>query len=530
MAVVKIEDFDERTAFLGDYGHFQILIIVLLSLSVASCGYMGVIVVFVSDTPDHHCKVSINFTRNGTGVERASSWIGPDGCSRYKVTGNETERCVDGWEFSTERYSSTIVSEWDLVCENAWKVPFSTSLFFVGVLIGSLTSGHLSDRFGRKPVFFVALFLHAVAILIQATSIDWVMFCILSCVRGISQISIYVTSIVLGSEMLSQSARLSYTVMGHSVAFGLGYALLPLVAYFTRGWRMLLVAGAIPSLLFLPAWWVIPESPRWLLQKGRVKEAELVIRNAAKKNRVSAPEVIFTAGECLELNSEEEHTYTYLDLIRTPNMRNITILGVIIWFLVTMVYFGISLNTSNLHGNIYLNCFFSATIEIVASVATWLLVAHVPRPTLVSSAMIFCGILLLIIQLVPEDLPVMFQVLALVGKMGVSGAYTFIFVIFTELLPTVVRNMGLGVVSTAARIGSIICPFVIYAGVYNKILPYIIFGTISLMAAAFSMLLPDTRNSRLPDLICQAKPIRRYGILQLSEGNGFSPVRHNGCK
>lgn len=59
---------------------------------------------------------------------------------------------------------------------------------------------------------------------------------------------------------------------------------------------------------------------------------------------------------------------------------------------------------------------------------------------------------------------VMFQVLALVGRMGVSGAYGLIYVFFTELIPTVVRNMGFGVVSTAARIGSIICPYVIYMG------------------------------------------------------------------
>ncbi len=59
---------------------------------------------------------------------------------------------------------------------------------------------------------------------------------------------------------------------------------------------------------------------------------------------------------------------------------------------------------------------------------------------------------------------VMFQVLALLGKMGVSGAYAFIFVFFTELIPTVVRNMGFGVASTAGRIGTIICPYVIYMG------------------------------------------------------------------
>lgn len=52
--------------------------------------------------------------------------------------------------------------------------------------------------------------------------------------------------------------------------------------------------------------------------------------------------------------------------------------------------------------------------------------------------------------------------------------------------------------------------FVLFAGVYSKILPYIVFGTISIMAAVVIMLLPDTRNTILPDLISQAKPLRGY--------------------
>lgn len=122
MALERIKDFDDITAFLGNYGRFQILMIVLLSVSAMPCGYMGVIVVFVSDTPEHHCKVWINSTRNDTDVEapfqETSSWIGPDSCSRYKRDGdwteaaelrNDTEKCLDGWVYNTERY--TIVSE-----------------------------------------------------------------------------------------------------------------------------------------------------------------------------------------------------------------------------------------------------------------------------------------------------------------------------------------------------------------------------------------------------------------------------------
>lgn len=51
---------------------------------------------------------------------------------------------------------------------------------------------------------------------------------------------------------------------------------------------------------------------------------------------------------------------------------------------------------------------------------------------------------------------------------------------------------------------------ILFAGNYSKILPYIVFGVISVMAALVSIFLPDTRNSKLPDLISEAKPIRWY--------------------
>ena len=105
----QIRDFDSLTSFLGNYGLFQMRIIVLLTLSAVPVGYMAVLMVFMSDTQEYHCKASINSTYN-------SSWTGLNNCSRYKVTGNWTETetvepCLDGWVFSTETYTTTIVSE-----------------------------------------------------------------------------------------------------------------------------------------------------------------------------------------------------------------------------------------------------------------------------------------------------------------------------------------------------------------------------------------------------------------------------------
>jgi len=59
---------------------------------------------------------------------------------------------------------------------------------------------------------------------------------------------------------------------------------LPGVAYFFRNWRTLQLVLSAPSLLQILACWMSPESPRWLLRKGRVAEAEEGLRAAAKAN------------------------------------------------------------------------------------------------------------------------------------------------------------------------------------------------------------------------------------------------------
>lgn len=64
-------------------------------------------------------------------------------------------------------------------------------------------------------------------------------------------------------------------------------------------------------------------------------------------------------------------------------------------------------------------------------------------------------------------MPILSQVLALGGKIGSACGYCLIYVIFPELFPTVVRNMGVGFLFTAGQIGSTICPFILYAGKYS---------------------------------------------------------------
>ncbi|KAI2645414.1 Solute carrier family 22 member 5 [Labeo rohita] len=174
---MSLPDYDDNTAFLGDWGPFQRRVFVLLCLSIIPNGFTGLSTVFICDTPAHRCLIpsALNITdewRNASipldeNDENKDSRLSK--CSRHRmdivknysdrgllpwvdvnVSAIPQEGCMDGWEYDKGTYISTIVTEWDLVCSDDWRAPLTTSLFFFGVLTGSVISGQISDSWQMK--------------------------------------------------------------------------------------------------------------------------------------------------------------------------------------------------------------------------------------------------------------------------------------------------------------------------------------------------------------------------------------------
>uniref|UniRef100_A0A8D0CSW7 Solute carrier family 22 member 21 n=1 Tax=Sander lucioperca TaxID=283035 RepID=A0A8D0CSW7_SANLU len=461
-----MNDYEDATAFLGEWGRFQQQVFFLLCLSIVPNGFMGMSIVFVADTPPHRCLIpaNVNLTaawRNSSiplEEESHSDALVPSKCARYKLedvlsfsdrgllpgvdvnlSNVPTESCLDGWEYDQSMYISTIISEWDLVCDDRWKNPLTSSLYFCGVLTGSFVSGQFSDRYGRKIVLFVTMAVQTVFTFIQVFSPSWTMFCAVFFVVGFGLISNYVAAFVLGTEILGPRVRTVFSTAGVTLFFGAGYMLLPLFAYFIRDWRMLLLGQTLAGFLYVPLWWYIPESPRWLLSQGRVEEAEAIVRDAAKMNKIEPPPVIFSA-------------------VNMP----LFFLCSLLWNTVTIAYFALSLNTANLHGNAYFNCFLSAVVEMPAYALSWVLFRWCSRRLSLSSTLFMGGLFLLFIQLIPANLIYLAITLEMMGKFAVTTAFSIVYAYTAELYPTVVRNTAVGTCSMASRIGSIIAPYFIY--------------------------------------------------------------------
>ncbi|XP_053184526.1 organic cation/carnitine transporter 2-like [Scomber japonicus] len=543
-----MQDYEQTVSFLGTWGPFQRRIFFLLCLTSIPCGYNLLSVIFLLASPTHHCHIPTHsnlsqaWIQASIPVQHVGEQQEKSSCNRYELdlvqnlsalgyTPNleyilnltepssdfllsslKQEGCKDGWTYSAEHYQSTAVTEFNLVCSDQWKQPLTSLAYFLGGLCGCFISGPISDRFGRKPVVFGAAFMISIFSSAVAFAPSWPVFIVLFFMLGLGQIASYIVVFVLGSEILIGSTRVLFSNLGLPFVYVFGMMLLPGTAYLVRSWRHLSLIMAVPGLACLPLWWLIPESPRWLVSHGRSQDAERVLRLAALENRVEAPHVIFlsTNTEKAACQKSESESLTFLDLLRTTNIRCISIMLWLIWFSMNVSYFGLSFNMSGLYGNPYLNYFLVTVVELPAYAASWLAARSLPRRISFISFSLVGALAVLLIQITLHSYPVLTLSLVLLGKFGVLAGIGVLYSYTGELSPTVIRNTAMSSCATFSRVGSAISPYLLHLDVFYEFLPWIIVGALSLLSVILCIFLPETFKQPLPDTIQQLPSIQRF--------------------
>ncbi|KAK7925216.1 hypothetical protein WMY93_007526 [Mugilogobius chulae] len=241
---------------------------------------------------------------------------------------------------------------------------------------------------------------------------------------------IYQSTIV--TEILSPVARVTFCSLGVFMPSAIGYMAMPAVAYFLRDWRTLLISMAASSIIY--------------------------VRCGDKK-------------------------YNIITIFQNCNLFFTTLLCSCLWIIITLSYYALILNTSNLHGDPYINCFLSALTEVPAYIIALLMLRFTSRRFCQPTTLFIGGVMILFVHLIPygrrtsshRSRP------GDVGKFGITAAFCIIYAVSAELFPTVIRNTAMGCCSMAARVGTIISPFIIYLGRFYKALPYILMETIDEM-------------------------------------------------
>ncbi|XP_075172848.1 solute carrier family 22 member 13-like [Anomaloglossus baeobatrachus] len=524
---MTMTDFGEILKNVGEFGRFQkSLVFMLCFLSFFNAFHMfGT--VFLQISVPHHCNTSwilenspniteedqLNLTipRNEHGSYEKCVMYSPvdwdiESIQRYGL--NDSEDCQNGWVYDTSQQKSTLVTEFDLVCHRKEQTDICQSIYMLGILLGSFIFGHLGDRIGRRPVILISILLMLAFGLGAAFVADFYVFMVLRCFVGIAMAGVLINNVVLVAEWVGPSHRAYATITGH-VCFAIGLMVLAGIGFAIRNWRLLQIACAAPTALLVFYIWFLPESPRWLLTKGKNEKAKDLLQKAAHMNKRELPEHI------LKQLQEEKQTKSgnMIDLFKTPTLTKRTLIMCLVWFVNSLVYYGLSLNVGSFGFDIYLTQLIFGAVEIPARLGSMFMVQFFGRRLSQSLSLLLGGTACLIITAIPKELSVGITVLAVIGKFATASSYSVCYIYAAELFPTIIRQNGVGLCSMSARIGGIIAPLIILLDKFHPAIPMAIYGSGPIIGGLFCFLLPETQGRELQDHTFETNNIPRSDSL-----------------
>ncbi|KAK8777383.1 hypothetical protein V5799_029275 [Amblyomma americanum] len=309
--LVTSECFDCGDIF--GHGRFQRCLFVLTMASVCAMHCHTLVFRLISGDVDHWCKQP-----RGEGMMSAASWrnaaipIDPDGrfsrCTVYKHPDDPNDTRVvscDEWDYDPERQKSTIVSQWDLVCDRQPLLVVAQAVSILGSLIFMSGVGLVADHFGRLPVLLSSVVALQLATLGSSFAASYSVYVLSSFLNS----GCVATVMVLSSTLLFEASTHRRRSLHLFVAMSAGMLTAEGWFVFARllrqlrqvDWIVLQIVMLLPTVLTLYAFAAAYESPRWHVANKDMAGAEMIMLSAAKKNHFP---LITTACMLVRLNEE----------------------------------------------------------------------------------------------------------------------------------------------------------------------------------------------------------------------------------
>ncbi|XP_074033248.1 organic cation transporter protein-like [Leptinotarsa decemlineata] len=535
-------DFDDILEELGEIGTFQIFIYGLLCLPVLFSASGNMSYVFTAGVPEYRCLIPECEDQLDTSYNVPwMKWAIPNKISEDQVIGVKTDPCSryihenESSEFNStvcteksftnttvacselifDENERTVVNDFNITClENQWKIYLVGTIHFAGILVGTLVSGILADWFGRKLIFIFCICLMSVTGTLQVLSPDYMTFVLFIFMNSVGTAGVFPLALVLVVEMAGKNNREASAIV-LNYFFAIGEAIVALIAWYSRDWVYVQLIVSTPALLFVGYYWIIPESVQWLLANGKKAEAKQVILKVAKINKVTISNSLKDYLDKMsvikdgEPDSQREDTLTIIkQMMKSRKLVIRFMLIIFIWGVITFVFYGLSVNSTSLGGNKYLNFALVSLVEIPGFTISWICIRKLGRRISLAGSLLLCGVtctLTIFINTVTSNWAV--ATMFLVGKLGATSASGVIYVYSAEIIPTVIRSGGVGTASAVARIGAILAPYAPFLSLFYNPLPMIVFGGLAISAGILAMNLPETRGIKLPETVEEAKNI-----------------------
>ncbi len=370
----------------------------------------------------------------------------------------------------------------------------------IGIFVGGPVFGWLTDRLGRRRMFTFDLVLFLVAGLLQAFVHQGWQLLVLRLILGLAIGAEYAIGAPMLAEFVPAKGR-GFRLALLEVCWYVGFLISVLVGYGMLAlgvdWRWILATSAIPALITLLLRIGTPESPRWLMSRGRTEEARRII------DRYLGGEAYYTrediAGETVQPGGIKK--------LFAPAVRGKTIFVFVFWACLVAPYFAIFTFAPQVLSSLHLEderagVIATNGIAALGAVVGLFLVEKLGRRQMLIAPFWIMAVALFVVGFW-VGAPAAIVVLAF-------GAYAFFNAISgnlcavypAEVFPTEVRTTGVGMASAVSRVGAAIGTWLLPIGLVTiGVGPCMIIGGVLCVVGALvsQFMAPETTGRSLTD-------------------------------
>mmetsp|Transcript_12860 Transcript_12860/g.14126 ORF Transcript_12860/g.14126 Transcript_12860/m.14126 type:complete len:551 (+) Transcript_12860:35-1687(+) len=489
---------EEAIEHVGGWNKFQVLPITMIATmwiggSIFFYGYA-----FSSKKSDYECHNPL-----------AHEWYS---CERE-------EACSDHMEYRINHHHDewTLTDEYDMYCDDRTYFGILGAASLAGSMLIGYPLTHVADRMGRRWVMvrgMMVFFLLAAAVLAFA-AYSRVLLVMLSFMI----VGFFAGSNLSGCSLLVEFISPQYrqtAIALLSCLDGLALILLLGLVLVKNHWQYIFGLSYIVILCGGLMLYYTPESPRFLLT---VLKDQRGARAIFERIAITNGRPMFTA-ELYVPELEDQQTGSnrqgLTDLWMSSKYRTRLLICAGCWFVCGFSYYIIQFDIPNISDeaeSVYRDAALIGGAEMLGNGLPLILTPWVSRPR---QMFLYYGTTALgavLYAMVAEEDDETGIAYICVSRIGISGAYTIVYTMATELFPTTVRVVGLGICFIAARIGATAAPLVVelYRDEHNPYPPVI---ALCLVQAILVLWLPDTSKEPLEDAI-------------VKEGHFFGPLKND---
>ena len=387
----------------------------------------------------------------------------------------------------------------DIGVTSTWSSLISSSTL-IGTFFGGLVLGWVTDRVGRRPMFTIDLIVFlSCAVLMFFVNSPWEVFA-LGLVMGLAVGADYSIGSPLLAEFSPSAKRGNYLGI-LEILWNVGYVLAYLIGYLINthapsAWHITLALSAVPAVLCLLIRHGLPESPRWLISKGRADEATAILERD-----------LGVTVDSEDFRAERPEQTRYRELFSADYIRR-TVFVCTFWICIVLPYFALTffqptvLRAIGLGSSALAGALLGTVIALLGAGTGWWLVDRVGRRAILIWPMFGCALALFLVSL-GHLVPVWLATVCFFGYLYSYGIMSILPGIYPEeVFPTAIRTSGVGLASGASRIGAAIGTFLLPISLSHLGLSWsmIFMGVVSLIGGVTALMwAPETNGVKLTE-------------------------------